>query len=817
MLKQLFTFALRSFRKARLINSLNVAGLTLGLSVFFLVSLFVYQEGSYEHDFSKRDRIYQIGTDFFDMGKMAKTSPNLPHVLADIPEIESHTLLYNVEKAKIFHDGSDYEERRVIRADSAFFDIFEFELLSGDVHTILNEPDRVVINEEVALEMFGTTDVVGQELKVGTYQFNYEVKTITGVSKSPKFKTQLDYDILVSDLRTKTIEPNDWGTLGYYVYAVLQEGIDKAQLDAKLVALNKQFLYPKYAEESGATYDEWVASEEYIGFFAESLDELRYESEAGYAMMPKADKNRTNTLSIVGLVALIISIINFVNIATARASLRMKEVALKRIMGSSRKWLIAQFMLEAFMLISLSAILALGLVETIIIWQPMSFQGFVEYSVLQSSQWIMAVMLFTIGLTLFSGLYPALYLSSGNVVTILKNGLSKGSFNIFNAALLRKGATVLQFICSIGLIGAVITMFLQINYLRERDLGYEANDVLVIGNIHDLGDKVDVFRKELLKVPVVASSSYANDLPIEKNEWHVPNEVTDESGKTYLITFLGVEDSFFETLDLELIAGDGFGPRENKEPLLQGGTISSAQGAQQRVILNEAAVQTLNLKNPIGVVFNDQLIVGVVENFLFSDLTMATEPMILTQMRPRDLSPFYFNPLFIELSPYSSETRGAVEALWGSLTDKRIKSFPMKATYDRLIKVENASFNAVLIFSIFAVFVSCIGLFGLAVFTVDQRVREFGIRKVMGASVQDIIRLFSWDFLKLVLLAFLLAMPIAMYVLNLWLEGFANRINLSYSMVLLTGLSAALIAIVTVLFQSVKAGRLNPVDTLRSE
>lgn len=796
-------------------SGLNVAGLTLGLSVFFLTSLFVYQEQSYEHDFSKRERTYQIGIDFFDLGKMARTSSNLSHVLSDIPEVALHTSFWNLEKNKIFMEGSDYQERRVIKADSNFLSVFEFKLVSGDVNTVLSQPGQVVINEQVAMEIFGTTDVLGRELKIGTYLFNYETAIIKGVSKSPEFKTQLDFDILLSRNRT-AIQAESWASFGPYVYAVLKDGVDKAQLDEKLVAMNKRVLYPKYGQERGGQgYEEWLAGEDYIGFFAESLRELRYESDAGGSMMPQADKSRTNTLIIVGLAALLISIINFINLFTARASMRMKEVAVKRIMGSARKWLIAQFMLEAFILISLSSVLALASVEAFINWQPAAFNGFIEYSVLQSGEWILLVLIFIVALSLLSGVYPALYLSSGNVVTILKNGLSKGSFSLFNATLLRKGAIVLQFICSIGLIGSVITMFLQIDHLRDRDLGYEASDVLVIDNIHDLDKNVDVFRQGLLKIPAVASSSYANSLPAESNHRQAPTELTDESGRVHFVTYLGVESSFFETMDLEILSGKGF-DTEIGQPLLQSGT-KKRNGGQRPVVLNEMAVRTLELENPVGTLFNNMLVVGVVENFMFKDLNTTIEPLILTEMSPGEVSSFFYNPLFVELNVYSAENRGEVEALWASLTDRPIKSFPMTATYDRLIKIERASFNAILIFSVFAVLVSCIGLFGLAVFTVDQRLKEFGIRKVLGANVQDIIRLFSWDFIKLVLLAFLVAMPIAMYTINLWLDGFASRINISYSIVLITGLIAGFIAIATVLFQSIKAGRLNPVDTLRNE
>jgi len=785
----------------------------MGLTIFLLTSLFIYQEATYEEDFSDNERIYQIGTSFYNMGPRAVTSVNVPMITSEIPEVKYTTIFTNRESQELYFEEKTFPDQRVISADSLFLKVFDFELLIGDPASILNEVNSVVVNEEVAMSLFGSTDIVGKDIRVGLNR----IGIIKGISKTPKYKTQLDFDILISQARYKGPTERFWGSIGSYVYVKTTPNVTADQINDQLDRLNEKYIYSLYLPDGSMSFEEWLEADSYLGYFAESLDDLRYKSDTEISMMPKANLNQTNTLLIVGIAALLISIINFINITTAKASNRMKEVALKRIMGSSRLLLVIQFIFEAFLVVLLATILSLGLTELFVKLQPAMFGDFVEFSVLHSDKTVKAIVLLVVGLTLMSGLYPALYLSSGSMMVILRSGDSKNRFSVFNAGLLRKGATVLQFIFSIGLIGAVITMFMQIDFLRFRDLGYESSDVIVIPNSFFLKKNKATFKNELGRIPSIEKVAFTSMVPSDLDKWDTPLKLRKENGDWFYHYSISADKVLLEVLDLELVMGESFKETISKEVESnnegQAVDIEEPNTGKVPVLVNQAALKALGIgEAPIGSIVDNYQIIGVVKDFVYTDLNRQVEPMVVIQKT----NPGVRDPIVIKVSDEAAALV-QIEKLWNSLAEKPLNYYRLSDNYDRLISDENASFNAVLTFSVFAVLVSCIGLFGLAVFTVDQRIKEFGIRKVLGASIKDIAVLFSTDFAKLIIIAFVIAMPFSIYFLDVWLSDFSARISIGYEVILLTGGLSMLIATTTILLQSLKAGRLNPVETLRSE
>tara|TARA_A100000171_G_scaffold52733_2_gene72661 strand:+ start:7293 stop:9740 length:2448 start_codon:yes stop_codon:yes gene_type:complete len=815
MIKQTFKFAIKSFRKSALMNYLNVIGLTFGLSIFFLTSLFIYQESTYEHDFTGHERIYQIGTSFYNRGLRAITSVNVPIMTSEMPEVEYTTVFTHSSNQEVHFEDETYTKQTVISADSLFFKVFDFDLIVGDQQTVLNEPNSVVISEQMALNIFGTTDLIGKALRIGK---NREC-IIKGVSKSPKYKTQLNFDLLVSQVRQTNLGKSFWGTIGSYVYVKTHANVTVDQINSQLDRLNEKYIYPLFVSDGSMAFSDWRSSEAYLGYFAESLRSLRYESETETGLMPKANLNQTNTLLIVGIAALLISVINFVNISTARASNRMKEVAIKRIMGSSRLLLVGQFMIEAFLTIGLASVLALAITELMVKIKPTLFGDFVEFSVLHSGQTMRAIVILVVGITLLSGLYPAIYLSSGKTITILRSGSSKYSFSVFNAALLRKFATVIQFVFSIGLIGAVITMFMQIDFLRTRDIGYHSDNVIVIPNSFSLKNEKAAFKNKLERISGIEQVSFISLVPSGLSKWDAPIELKDENGVPFFHYNISADQSLLEAMNLTLLQGQNFdsSPYQVIQRNYDGGTVgeSKAIGSDSPIpiLVNEAAVKVLLIDNdPIGKRLQHYVIIGVVKDFVYTDLHGKIEPLVIQQKR----EPGVIDPILIKVTDKAA-VLDQVETLWAGMTGKPLDYYMLDDNYERLVEAEETSFNTVLAFSIFAVLVSCIGLFGLAAFTVDQRIKEFGIRKVLGASITDIVKLFSGDFMKLIFIAFVISMPLTIYFLEAWLNNFSARIDIGYQMVFFTGTLAITIALTTVLLQSLKAGRLNPVDTLRNE
>jgi len=821
MLKQIITFSFRSLRKLAFMNLLNLGGLMLGLSVFFMTTLFLYQENSYEKDFDNRNQIYQISTNLMGT-KFAMGPINLPLVLNEIPEIELFTSFKHASKVNLFSEGKELKMRELLKVDSGFFEVFNYELLFGDVASVLNDPNTIVLNENAAQDLFGTLDVVGKIIKIRD-QNGKELSSsvVGGVSKQPQFKSQISFDLVLSkNVVAKTEEElklDNWQSASHYLFAVLNKNSSEKVVNQKLDELAYKYIYPKtYLGGGKHSLEEWKELPLNMGFYVESIETLRKTSETKMNLMPKMNKGQVETLEVIGLISLLISIINFINISTAKASVRMKEVGVKKVLGASKSQLIGQFLFESFVLVLISSILALGIVESVVILKP-SFIGIqLDYSVLHSSEWVLRLISIIFVITLTSGLYPALYLSSGKALSIIKKGAIKNNFSILNAALFRKGATVVQFVCSIGLIIGVLVMFTQIDFLKKRNIGYDANGVVVISNTISLSNSQQAFKTELLKLSSISSAAYSNRVP-NAESYVMPFLMKVNDSTELNISPFSVDSSFFEVMGMKFIHGNAFEKRlyfDDNQDDSEGKKDEMILGKQlYPAVLNEVAARALNLENPIGSIVQNLIIVGVVDDFVFSDLRQKVEPVILT---PRTTKRIVNHPLVIKANS-NNQIIKSIQKLWSKFTNETMEWNYLESNYSKLITKELEGFNAVLFFSILAIIISLLGLLGLAIFTVDQRIHEFGIRKVLGASVSDIMRLFSWNFVKLIIVAFVISMPISFFVMNSWLSDFANRISISTSLFVIAGCLTLIIVFTTIFLQSLKAGRLNPVDTLRNE
>ena len=487
MLKQTLIFSFRSFKKFALMNLLNVLGLALGLGVFFLSSLYIYQEGSYEKDFEDRDRIFQISKVIPQIGISTYNTPNLAFVKDELPELEALTVFQGGFPIDLKTVDSSPLPMKVFRVDSSFLKVFDFKGLTGDLDKVLREPGTCIIFKEAAQRLFGTDDVVGKVIYSRDKPFKVEA-----VLKDPQFKTQMASDLLIYDPASPRYEVKNWSQSNLYVYAKTRPNASPVRLGESLDRLSFKYLLPtRYATGTKEmNLKEWKQDANYEGFLAESLSELRYESETQSRITPALNRAQLNTMSLVGLAAMIISIINFINLSTAKASSRLKEVGIKRILGSSRAWLLMQFLWEAFVVTCFAAVIALGAVELLIESGPSYFNKLIQYSILQSSEWVFTLLGMIVAISFLAGIYPALYLSSTRFSTLLRKSEAKGNWSILNAGVFRKGATVLQFTCSISLIFAIVVMFRQVDYLENRDLGYDDEGVVVI-------EGVEPFRKPI--------------------------------------------------------------------------------------------------------------------------------------------------------------------------------------------------------------------------------------------------------------------------------------------------------------------------------
>ena len=820
MIVQLIKYAFRSFRKTPLIHLLNLTGLTIGLSVFFLVSLYVYQEKSYESDFSNKEDVFQINSEIQGMmDGMAVSTPNLALVQDEIPEVEAITA-FTKGKADLATDDNKSLMADAIRTDAHFLKVFDFKVIVGDASSVLSKPSTAVITNEFAIQLFGSTDVLGE---VVTYAG--DTYLINGIIEKPRYKTQLDVDAIMHNAKVDVYETKAWGGASKHIYARINQATDRDSFEQSMDEIVLKYIYPhtKGDEAGNLSIEGWKKDPAYRGLMIESLDELRTESKAMLNLMPKLDQSRLTTMIIVGIAALLISVINFINLSTAKATVRFKEVGVKRILGANRGLLISQFLIEAFIVVLLSAILALGVVELVIKLSADFGGSFVEFSVLHFSEWLMGAAFFIVGLTLLSAIYPALYLSSNKSFILMRKGLPKNELSIFNATGFRKVATVVQFVGSISLIAAVIVMFLQIDFLRNRDLGYDDNGILTtnglfyLSNPRDGSSTISAFQNELSKSPLIEEFGFSSRLPMDDVK-QIPMPLKDANGNEHHAVIMRANIEYLKLMKFRLSKGTMFSGAEiGTSTVLNSDSTAKKQSLIRPVLINEMAARVFGLEEPIGELISGKYkVVGVIEDFFFNDLRRAVDPIIIVESQPN-----LYSYLTIRSKDQNS-AKAFVESVWEKLTwvgysDERLEWEALESNYAELMSEENQGFSYMLFFSVLAVIVSCLGLFGLAVFTVDLRFHEFGIRKVLGASVIDIVQLFSKDFAKLIAIAFVVALPVSIYTLQNWLDDFANRISLSAEVFLFTGLITLFIVFSTILFQSLKAGRLNPVDTLRNE
>lgn len=818
MLKHTLKFALRSFRKSKLIHGLNILGLTLGLSVFFLTSLYIYQEKSYERDFSEIDKVYQISSVIPGIGDFALTTPNLASIVNDIPEVEALTVFSTPFTSSWNDDDEESFALLTFYVDDKFLSVFDFKVLAGDPERPISEPSHAAIFESAALKIFGTTDVIGKRLT----QQNKSIQ-IVALLADPQYKTQLKSDLITFSDPLKDYKTGNWNSNVHFVYAKTKDNISKAQLNQTLKRLSYDYIRPVNlaASPSDTTPDVWEKSPKYKGFKAESIDDLRLSSESMMSIMPKANSNQLNAMILVGLASLLISVINFINLFTAKASARHKEVGVKRMLGSRKWYLIFQFLTESFMLTSLSAIMALAVVESLQIVGASFLAGIVDYSVLQSVEWVLGVVLFVITLSLIGGIYPALYLSSGSLINLAKKGTTSNQFSIANARGFRKVATVLQFVCSIGLIFAIVVIFTQIDFLKNRDLGYSDEGVVVIQNLgvfqnlRDNTSSLKTFINEIERIPSVQSFGFSSRTPIDKVQYF-PIPMKNEDGVEVKVTFMNADSGFFDLMKMKVVDGELFGSR----PIAS--SSDSLKRAYLPVVINEMTAKVLGFENPVGQIIDQGIsgntyeVVGMVKDFFFGSLKQAVEPIIIRQ------STASASGVLLIKTDEANETIAAIEPIfqrhvWAGWGAQTMLWNDMETRYDSLLEAETSGYKLLVVFSGIAVIISCIGLLGLSLFTIDQRLHEFGIRKVLGATVMNIMALFSFDVFKLILLALLIALPIGSYIMREWLNDFVAQVNLSAFIFLITILLTGVIVFFTIFFQSLKAGRLNPVDTLRNE
>ena len=789
MLKNNIKIAWRNIIRHPGFSLLNISGLAIGIAASFVLLFFVKEETSYDKHFAKNDQIYRVASDFYNMGGFARTSEALYAWLKeDCKEVKYVTALNVIgNDMPIEVDEIEYIEGRGLAIDSNFFRVFDFELLEGNPRHLMKSPDEVVLTDRFAQKYFGNAPPVGETILVGEEKKPYRV---TGIVKSDSRKTHLEGDIFLPlEFKNNT----KWTSASIFVYTMLHDQATAAQFEQSLEGLRRDKIYPTFPNE--ASYESWASGSHRVDFFLQPLGDIYLHSKFRFDLTAGGSPQQVAILGVIGMFLILIAIINYINLTTARSSVRAKEVGVKKTLGASRPSLAKQFLTESIFTSFLAMIMAGMLAEMLLnVFEKITGQVIIS-SLLDDWRNFLLLAGFSLITGLFAGTYPAFYLTNFRPVKILK-----GQLALSGNKWLRGGLVVFQFTIAASLIMGSLVVFNQLKYMQQADKGFEQEGVMIVNNIRELENKAVAFREEMERYPEVVSTSFNDRMPAGNFLWMYTYQTPEMEESMTLQTFPADED-YLPTLGLRLLKGRNFSA-----------DIASDSNA---VILNESAVEALGLvgKDPIGAEVNKGArVIGVVQDFNFQSLREKIEPSVMS-----------FGPgghrLALKLKGAQiADFLGDLEATWSKFSPEEPISYSfLDDNFAKLAAKEKTLGQAVGIFTALAILIACLGLFGLAAFTAEQRTKEIGIRKILGASVSGIVALLSKDFLKLVLLSLVIASPIAYYFMGKWLQDFAYHIHIQWWVFVVAGILAIATALLTVSFQSLRAALANPVKSLRNE
>jgi putative ABC transport system permease protein len=806
MIRSYLKIAFRNLWRNKTFTAINVFGLALGISTCLLIMLFVQNELSYDRFNAKADRIVRVvfrGSIGGEKMKEAMAMPPVAQTLkATYPEVEEATRLRTAGHPRITYEDKTFKEDAFAYVDSNFFQVFTFPLLKGDPKTVLLQPNTIVISETAAQKYFGHEDPIGKVLNFKDWNTSFK---ISGVMKKMPENSHFHYDMVGSMVSDRESRIPSWMTSEYYTYLVLPSGYDYKKLDAKLPQIVEKYMAPQLEKPMGLTFAQFRQKGNDIGLFLQPLTDIHLRSDLNLELEPGGDIRYVYIFSVVAFFMLTIACINFMNLSTASASKRAREVGIRKVLGSLKKQLVKQFLIESILIAAVALVISVCLVY----WAIPFFNGISGKNLslhLLGNPWLIPGLLFFGLITgILAGSYPAFFLSSFKPVAVLKGKLTTNK----NSVGLRSGLVVFQFFISIMLIVGTTIVYKQLSYIQNKKLGYDKDQMLVVEQTYWLGKNQDAFRQKLLNDPRVASVSSSDYLPAGPSNNNNFMLFPDNNSTNLLKTLrYDVDYDYIPTFGMKLLDGRNF----SKEF----GTDSSG------IIINEETAKAFGWsKNAIGHSLtrseNDGSrltfhVVGVVRDFHFKSLHERISPLVMVLGK-------YSGTMIVKTK--AQNVAGLLASMKKDWADLKAEApFTYSFLDERFNNTYQAEQKVGLIMGIFAgltILVACLGLFGLTTFTAEQRTKEIGIRKVLGASVTSIVSLLSKDFLKLVFIAFVIASPIAWFTMNKWLEDFAYRINISWWIFALAILLTVLITIITVGFRAVKAAITNPVDSLRSE
>ncbi len=793
MIKNYLTVAIRNIARNKTFSAINILGLAIGMACCILILLYVQDELSYDQHHEHAHRIYRVASESKVAGVLSQYAvtplPMGPALVTAYPEVIEAVRFSRADPKTLVEDqhGHFFYENGVVFTDSNIFEVFNFPLSKGNPRTAFLEPYSVVITETIAQKYFGEQNPMGQ-----TLSFNDKAFKVTGVLKDTAHNSHFQFNLLASPMSRD--HQSNWQRHDFYTYLLLQKRDSAQGLEAKL---------PDFIEAHAGE----LLKGGFARYFLQPLTDIHLYSNLAGEMSKNSDIRYVYLFLVIALFVLILACVNFMNLSTARSATRSKEVGMRKVVGANRPQLIRQFMGESILLALLALLFAVALVEVSL----SAFNAFIQRELVLDYTGNWHVVLILLGVVLFagllSGIYPALFLSAFQPVEVLKSTLMRG----LKTSSSRKTLVVFQFVISIILIIGTVVVYHQADYIRNKKLGF--NKELVIVMPYPGMQVTERYKSRLSGYANVLNTSTSSNIPgrqFPTSQFRSPVDGTSQDG--FQMNMIVVDREFISTYGLELIEGKDF----SKDMMNDG---------EGELILNEAAMRHFGWTSCVDKeveniwpeggkmkVWYREEVVGVVKDFHYQSLHHEIEPLIIRTGR-------WFEYFAIRIrSDDVAGTLSFLKAQWKEIApNKPFDYFFLDDDYGKLYRAEEQTGTLFGLFSILAIFVASLGLFGLASFTAQLRIKEIGIRKVLGASVSNLVLMLSKEFALLVGIANLIAWPIAYYAMHRWLQDFAYRIDLELWAFVLSGFLALFIALTTVSYQAWKVARTNPVDALRYE
>lgn len=799
----------RNLLKNKVYAFINILGLSVGIASVMLIAIYVNYETSYDKFFEDSDRIYRIALHrvYPNRVKDFGTSSIMlaPTLKDNYPQVEKvtrlHRLFFNNEiNVTIEETDQTFVETRFLFADSTFFEVFSHEFIVGNPSNALDDVNGVVLTESTALRYFGTTDVLGRNFNAGG------PAQVSGVIKDIPANSHVHFDLLGSmyslPFLTNAISQNSWVNPWVYTYAKLKEGVDSKTFEQEFPNLVDTYGAASIALNDGSDYKEKGHAFEY---YFQPIESIHLHSQLDVEVEPNSDISYVYILSAIALIILAISSINFVNLSIARSTERAKEVGIRKVMGSNRKGLIWQFLTESTFICFIGSVVSVALVFFAIPRFNETLGTSLDFSVMIQPMVGVILLVFIVVIGIISGFYPALVISALQPSRVLKGSYKTSGKGVW----LRNGLITLQFIISIIMISGSIIVDQQMSFMRNKNLGFNQENLLVVKQSTRLGASYTAFRNELLNLSEVTSVGGAIYMPGDFHGSGVFEILDAPDIPDMRVNTVTVDDDYINAMEFEMTYGRSF-DRSFNDSL--------------NVIINESAAKAMGIENPVGMKIQSQsngnnqvpqfTIVGVLKDYNFYSLHSEIGPVVMFNGN----SQFIPSATAVRINTNNyTQTISTINQKWADLSDQTFNYSFLNNDLQRQYEADQHTASIFDIFTYIAVIMSCTGLFGLATYVVNQRSKEMSIRKVLGASLPHIIRVFSREFLLLTSLAFLLAAPLSYFALDSWLSGFAYHVSPGFVTFALAGTVTLLLVLITVSYQAIRIALVNPVKILRSE